>query len=123
MGYLVTPVHISCGLRWDDVELTFVERFLAARRTPNLAGLIDIRLSLGNFLSDHWAATGPAPSPETANDSLEIPHRNLLMLGLAVHRLPKWPVLPIVTGSIADNDYSDANRNYFDHCARFSPLN
>ena len=119
----VTPVHISCGLRWDDAELGFVRRFVASRRNGNLNALIEIRISLDGFLNGHWASNGNGEAAPCGSPlSLEIPHRNLLLLGLSVHRLPRWPVLPVVIGTTADNNFSDGSRQYFDRCAELLSL-
>jgi 7-cyano-7-deazaguanine synthase len=117
-GEQVIPVHVSCGLAWDDAELNAVQRFLDARKCPRLGPLIEIRISLAGFLNDHWAVQRTeAPTETLPYGSLEIPHRNMLLLGLAVHRLPKSRRMRLATGTTAENNFSDGSRLYFDRCA------
>jgi len=47
---------------------------------------------------------------------LEIPLRNLTLLGLAVHKLAGHGPLALVLGTTADNCYRDGSREYFDLC-------
>jgi len=39
-GQPVVPVHVHCGLIWDDCETRYVQRFCAANAAPTLAPLI-----------------------------------------------------------------------------------
>lgn len=123
-GRRVIPVHVHCGLLWDDAEAEWVERFLAARACSRLAPLVSIRLSLAGFLGDHWAVHGRGvPRAGAAGARLEIPLRNLTLLGLAVHALKRRPAPPntnppsdFYLGTTADNHYTDGSREYFDRC-------
>ena len=42
-GRHVSPVHIHCGLIWDDCESRYVRRFCDSIATALLAPLIEIR--------------------------------------------------------------------------------
>lgn len=124
-GQVVCPVHVHCGLLWDDAEAEHVNSFCRDRRrqTANLLELVDIRISLAGFLGDHWAQSGDEfPRAGDSSNRLEIPLRNLLLLGLAVHRLKRHPAfesvpeLVLATGTTADNHFADGSRDYFDRC-------
>src|SRR5260370_24373703 len=58
-GRHVSPVHIHCGLIWDDCESRYVRRFCESSATASLAPLIEIPLPLHDFLNGHLALTGP----------------------------------------------------------------
>src|SRR5215472_11719567 len=80
-GRQVFPVHVHCGLIWDDCESLHVRRFCEASAAPALAPLIEIRLPLEDFLKGHWAVTGRGvPRASDAAAELEIPLRNLTLL-------------------------------------------
>lgn len=120
---VVIPLHVSCGLIWDQCELAFIERFLERQRkvenwSDRLQPLIEISISLDGFLHNHWGVTGRhVPSATASAADLEIPLRNLLLLGLAVQRLKHLPRYRLALGTTADNHYPDGSREYFDRCA------
>lgn len=116
-GAEVVPVHVHCGLIWDDCELNFIERFLDDNRGERLQPLREIRLPLRDFLGRHWAVTGDNVPQSGANASdLEIPLRNLTLLSFALHRLMDLPSVVLALGTTADNCYRDGSREYFDRC-------
>lgn len=116
-GQAVIPVHVRCGLVWDDCESLFVQRFCGANASPLLHPLLEFQVPLQEFLPAHWATTGidvPRAGDQTSN--LEIPLRNLLLLSLAVHRLRHLPEISLALGTTADNCFRDGSRAYFDRC-------
>ncbi len=122
-GRPVVPVHIHCGLIWDDCETRYVRRFCAAVASPQLAPLIEIRLPLADFLQGHWAVTGTnIPRAGDAAADLEIPLRNLTLLSFALHRLKHLEEFALAVGTTADNCYRDGSRTYFDKCEELLSL-
>ncbi|MGQ0635103.1 MAG: 7-cyano-7-deazaguanine synthase [Planctomycetaceae bacterium] len=116
-GEIVIPVHVHCGLIWDDCEIKHVERFLAANSQPRLRPLISISLPLREYLGGHWAVTGrDIPQAGAPSADLEIPLRNLTLLSFAVHKLAGLPGIRVALGTTADNCYRDGSRDYFDRC-------
>lgn len=116
-GETVLPVRVACGLLWDECESVFARRFCEANVCDCLQPLIEIKLPLHDFLGPHWAVTGvdiPRAGDATAN--LEIPLRNLTLLGFAVHRLKHLPQIVLALGTTADNSFRDGSREYFDRC-------
>lgn len=115
----VVPLHISCGLIWDACESEFIHRFLASQQSSKLRPLVDFSVSLAGFLGNHWAVTGKnVPLASSPSAELEIPLRNLLLLGLAIHRLRHLTHYEIALGTTADNSYPDGSRDYFDQCEK-----
>ena len=122
-GRWVVPVHLHCGLIWDDCETRYVQRFCAANASPSLAPLVEIRLPLGDFLQGHWAVTGVnVPRAGAASADLEIPLRNLTLLSFARHRLRPLEDVALALGTTADNCYRDGSRAYFDKCEELLSL-
>lgn len=116
-GFTVVPVHVHCGLIWDDCESQFIQRFLAANRSDRLLPLIEVHLPLREFLGDHWAVTGIGwPRTGAPSADLEIPLRNLTLLSFALQKLKQHPKLALALGTTADNSYRDGSRDYFDAC-------
>ena len=116
-GRRVVPVHVACGLLWDAAEAWHVRRFCEANRAPGLEPLIEIDLPLHSFLHGHWAVSGVGvPQAGAAAAELEIPLRNLTLLGFAVHRLQRYANAALAIGTTADNSYADGSRDYFNRC-------
>ena len=122
-GRGVVPVHVHCGLIWDDCEMQYVRRFCAAVATGALAPLVEIRLSLNGFLPGHWAVTGRhVPRAGASSSDLEIPLRNLTLLSFALHAVMPGEPAALALGTTADNCYRDGSRTYFDKCEELLSL-
>jgi 7-cyano-7-deazaguanine synthase len=122
-GRQVSPVHIYCGLIWDDCENRYVRRFCDSTATALLAPLLEIRLPLHDFLNGHWAVTGRnVPRAGDSSAELEIPLRNLTLLSFALHRLKPAGDVALALGTTADNCYRDGSRAYFDKCEELLSL-
>jgi 7-cyano-7-deazaguanine synthase len=122
-GRGVVPVHVHCGLIWDDCESRYVRRFCAAVARPALAPLVEIRLPLNGFLPGHWAVTGrKVPRAGASSADLEIPLRNLTLLSFAIHSVKLGEVATLAVGTTADNCYRDGSRAYFDKCEELLSL-
>jgi 7-cyano-7-deazaguanine synthase len=122
-GRRVIPVHVHCGLIWDDCETRYVQRFCTAVDAPGLAPLVEIKVPLADFLQGHWAVTGVnVPRAGAAAADLEIPLRNLTLLSFALHRLRPSTDCELALGTTADNCYRDGSRLYFDKCAELFSL-
>ena len=122
-GRSVVPVHVHCGLIWDDCETRYVRRFCGAVAAPHLAPLVEIRLPLDGFLPGHWAVTGcNVPRAGAPAADLEIPLRNLTLLSFALHATKAREVATLAVGTTADNCYRDGSRTYFDKCEELLSL-
>jgi 7-cyano-7-deazaguanine synthase len=122
-GREVSPIHVHCGLIWDDCESRYVRRFCESSGIASLAPLIEIRLPLHDFLSGHWAVTGrDVPRAGDSSAELEIPLRNLTLLSFALHRLKPAGDVALALGTTADNCYRDGSRAYFDKCEELLSL-
>jgi 7-cyano-7-deazaguanine synthase len=122
-GRHVSPVHVHCGLIWDDCESRYVRSFCESIATASLAPLIEIRLPLHDFLQRHWAVTGrDIPRAGDSSAELEIPLRNLTVLSFALHCLKPAGDVALALGTTADNCYRDGSRPYFDKCEELFSL-
>jgi 7-cyano-7-deazaguanine synthase len=119
----VVPVHIHCGLIWDDCESKYTSRFCAANAGPLLAPLVEIRVPLGDLLRGHWAVSGVnVPRAGDPSSDLEIPLRNLTLLSFAFHTVESPDVSALALGTTAENCYRDGSRAYFDKCEELLSL-
>lgn len=122
--WTVSPVHLNTGLIWDDCEARWTRLFCEAFASPRLHPLLEINLPLQDFLRGHWAVTGiGVPPAGAASADLEIPLRNLTLLGFALHRLKRGHTkFALAMGTTSDNHYNDGSRAYFDACERVLSL-
>jgi 7-cyano-7-deazaguanine synthase len=118
-GVPVLPMHVRCGLRWEDCEALYIRRFCQANACAGLLPLVEIEAACAELLEGHWSVTGSRiPRAGDAPSSLEIPERNWTLLDTVARRLPDLTELHLVLGTTADNSYSDGTRGFFDGCER-----
>jgi 7-cyano-7-deazaguanine synthase len=114
-GQTVIPVHVRCGLHWEDCEALYIRGFLTANKSPRLLPLVEVPVACGDLLHRHWALTGDnIPKAGEPASRLEIPQRNWTLLSTAAALFPELPELTLVMGTTADNSYSDGTRQFFD---------
>ena len=51
----VYPLYVRCGLRWEEVELRHLKRFLAAIPSPVLQLLHVLEMPVADLYGDHWS--------------------------------------------------------------------
>src|SRR5262245_48339064 len=77
----VYPLYVRCGLYWEPVELDHLRRFLVAIAAPNLRPLLVLDMPVRDLYAAHWSLTGDnVPGPETADEAVFLPGRNVLLL-------------------------------------------
>jgi 7-cyano-7-deazaguanine synthase in queuosine biosynthesis len=118
-GAAVIPVHVRCGLLWEECEARYIRRFCRANACPLLAPLLEIDRPCAELLGGHWGLTRTGiPRAGEPASRLEIPERNWTLLCTVAPRFARWPELHLVMGTTADNSYSDGTRAFFDGCER-----
>jgi 7-cyano-7-deazaguanine synthase len=118
-GQRLVPVHIRCGLGWEDCEALFIRRFLEVNACHHLLPLVELPGGVEVLLRHHWGVTGEnIPRAGDSASRLEIPERNWTVLVTAARHFANWPRLELVLGTTADNSYYDGTRAYFDDCER-----
>ncbi len=119
----VIPVHIHCGLLWDDCESLFVRRYCEAKSNPGLEPLLEFHVPLAGWLGEHWAVTGKnIPQAGADGAELEIPLRNLTLLSLTIPHVEKTTAAQLAVGTTADNKFRDGTREYFDRAGELFSL-
>src|SRR5437879_3002392 len=66
----VFPIYVRTGLVWEEVELAYLRRFLAALAGPGLQPLVVLEQPVADLYGQHWSLTGDdvpdADSPDEA---------------------------------------------------------
>jgi 7-cyano-7-deazaguanine synthase len=110
----VFPLYVRSGLRWEDAELSSLDRFLDAVRTMGLEDLVVLHEPIADVYGAHWSTSGASvPGSDTPDEAVYLPGRNLLLtIKTAVWcRLRKVDVLAL--GSLGSNPFPDSTAEFF----------
>jgi 7-cyano-7-deazaguanine synthase len=117
----VTPIYIRSGLAWEEVELAYLQQFLAAVACPTLRPLVILSQPTADLYGQHWSITGQdvpradLPDPDAA---VYLPGRNVLLLAKSLlwchlHNVPQLAMAPLEA-----NPFPDATPAFFTDFAR-----
>src|SRR6266446_8732286 len=105
----IYPLFIRCGLAWEDVELTHLQRFLTALAAPNLELLTILNQPVTDVYGQHWSVTGrDVPSASDPDEAVFLPGRNVLLLAKALLWCHLRRVPAVALGSLQTNPFPDA---------------
>lgn len=105
----VFPVYIRSGLRWEEVELYWLRRFLDRLGEGRLQPLTVMQLPTDDVYEAHWSVTGEGvPEREAAWDSVYLPGRNIILLAKAAIFCALRGVSTIALGLLEGNPFPDA---------------
>jgi len=113
-GQQVTPIFIRAGLQWEELEQTYLRKFLGAIAQPNLHKLVVLEQPLGDLYGEHWSLTGrDVPDAESPDAAVYLPGRNLMLLLKAMlwchlQRMPR-----IALAVLRANPFPDASEEFF----------
>ena len=105
----VYPLYIRAGLGWEAGELAAMRRFLHAARIPRVAPPTVMALPSTYIYRAHWSVTGRhVPGAKSADKSVYLPGRNLLLISKAAVLAPRLKSGAIALGTLKGNPFSDA---------------
>jgi 7-cyano-7-deazaguanine synthase len=111
----VFPLFIRCGLRWDDVELTWLERFIAATKITAIESVHVMSVDLSSICASHWSVAGVhVPQGTDTRDSDYLPARNLLLLSCASVFCSHQQIDTVATGHLQHNPHPDGGDAFFE---------
>ena len=116
----VYPLYVREGLAWEEAEQGALRAFLAALGSPNVHLPITVlSIPIQPVYGDHWSITGQGvPGAEMEDAAVELPGRNILLLGLAAVWCSIHQVSRIAIGSLGGNPFPDATPHFFESYAR-----
>jgi 7-cyano-7-deazaguanine synthase len=110
----VIPIYIRGGLRWEQVELTAAETFLAAVRAPRMEPLVVLDEPVRDVYGRHWSTEGAeVPGGETADDAVYLPGRNVLLTVKAAVWCRLRNVYELALGCLGSNPFPDSTPEFF----------
>ncbi|MGQ0645818.1 MAG: 7-cyano-7-deazaguanine synthase [Elusimicrobiota bacterium] len=115
----VYPLFIRCGLAWEEAELHWLKKFLAATARPGLKPLTVLPLNLRRLYgSSHWSLSGRgAPGYRSRDEEVYLPGRNALLLSHSAVFCSLRDVRTILLGTLKGNPFPDASTAFFRHMA------
>jgi 7-cyano-7-deazaguanine synthase len=114
----VHPIYVRTGLLWEGVERQYLDRFLAAVRTPALRPLVVLDQPAGDVYGRHWSVTGEgAPAADAPNDADFLPGRNVLLFAKPLLWCLLNGVPELATAPLETNPFPDATPAFYDGLA------
>lgn len=117
-GFIVYPIYVRFGLRWEDVELAYAQRFLAAVGSPQIERLVVLDQPMGDAYGEHWSRTGTVPDEHSPDEAVYLPGRNILLVAKAAVWCALHDVRTIHSGVLSGNPFPDATPEFFAILAR-----
>ena len=110
----VFPVYVAAGLAWEGVEQKALRAYLDAIACDNLQPLTVLEMpSRGLYGESHWSVAGSAPAYDESDETVYIPGRNVLLIGVTAVWCALNDVPAIAIGSLDDNPFPDATPAFF----------
>jgi 7-cyano-7-deazaguanine synthase len=110
----VTPIYMRCGLTWEAVELSYLQRFLAALACPALMPLVTLEQPIADVYGPHWSITGTGvPDASAPDEEMFLPGRNVLLLAKSLLWCHLQHVPALALGSLQTNPFPDATPEFF----------
>ena len=110
----VHPIFVRCGLAWEAIERTYLDRYLDALRCAALKPLVVLDQPVGDVYGQRWSITGDSvPGADSADDAVFLPGRNVLLLAKALIWCHLHGVPAVALGSLQTNPFPDATPAFF----------
>lgn len=109
----VFPVYVEAGLHWEARERRALDAYLAAIKGENLQPLTVLEMPVRSLYGRHWSMTGEAPAYDEPDETVYLPGRNVLLIGVTAVWCALHDVSAIVIGSLDHNPFPDATPAFF----------
>ncbi len=111
----VSPLYLRNHLRWEDVEIYWLKKFLRELRSSKLKPLKILETPMRDLYEGHWSLTGTqVPGADSPDESMYLPGRNIIFLSKAgvFAALAGIPVIEI--GVLKGNPFGDSSNAFFE---------
>lgn len=116
----VTPVYIQNHLRWEEVELFWLKKYLRGVKSQKLNFLKVLEFGMHDLYQGHWSITGlKIPGAQSRNEDVYLPGRNIVLLSKACVFAALNEIAFVEIGVLKGNPFTDSTSKFF---ARFSEL-
>jgi 7-cyano-7-deazaguanine synthase len=121
----ILPIYVRNGLRWEETELYWLRRFLAATARPSISPLAVLNLPMQDVYQGHWSLggrlrgrlggrlTGRVPGVRSNDREVYLPGRNSILLTKAVLLCVNKGIRRIALGPLGQNPFPDSKPAFF----------
>jgi 7-cyano-7-deazaguanine synthase len=110
----VYPIYVRFGLRWEEVELSYLRRFLEAAKREGLQPLTVLDEPVSDIYGSHWSVEGPSvPGSETPDEAVYLPGRNLLLVSKAAVWCHLRGIGTLALGCLHSNPFPDSTPEFY----------
>ena len=111
----VVPIYVRNHLKWEEVELSYLKRYLRSLRSTKLTPLKILELSMQDVYEAHWSITGlKVPDAKSKDQAVYLPGRNLLLVIKAAVFCAMHDIPTLEIGVLKGNPFSDGPKPFFD---------
>jgi 7-cyano-7-deazaguanine synthase len=105
----VVPLYLKNHLRWEEVELFWLKKFLRNIKSDKLKPLAIIELNMRDVYEGHWSLTGiKVPSSNSKDQAVYLPGRNILFFAKAAVFMAQQDLSVLEIGILKGNPFSDS---------------
>lgn len=110
----VLPLYVRNYLRWEEVEIFWLKKFLRNVRSEKLKPLKILELTMRDVYENHWSITGIKVPPAGSEDhAVYLPGRNVILLSKASVFAAMNRISSIEIGTLKGNPFSDSSKTFF----------
>lgn len=110
----VFPLYVQWGLPWEEMEKKSLQTFVSALKNRNVKPVTFLSVPIKEmYPPDHWSMTGKVPSYDEPDETVFLPGRNIILIGLAAVWCSTHGVSRIAIGSLGGNPFPDATPQFF----------
>ena len=110
----VYPVYVQKGLFWETTELCFLSQFINSISNGNVHPVTVLTVGAADLYGEHWSLNRVGvPGGDTSDESVFLPGRNILLIGLAAIWCYTNSIQEIAIGSLSANPFPDATPKFF----------
>lgn len=114
----VSPLYIRKGLTWEDAELAALASFIDALGNPNVSPITTLKVPVKEMYGEHWSlSVQGAPEYDAPDDTVYLPGRNVLLIGVSAVWCSTHDTHRIAIGSLGGNPFPDATPTFFESYA------
>jgi 7-cyano-7-deazaguanine synthase len=110
----VYPIYVQKGLSWETTELSFLSQFIGSISNGKVHPVTVLNVGAVDLYGEHWSLNGVGvPGADTSDESVFLPGRNILLIGLAAIWCYTNSIQEIAIGSLSANPFPDATPKFF----------
>jgi 7-cyano-7-deazaguanine synthase len=111
----VIPLYVQFGLRWENVELASLRRFLDEVKLAGLETPVVLDEPIADVYGLHWSTNGRnIPGSNTADEAVYLPGRNLLLTVKAAVWCRLRGINTLALGCLGSNPFPDSTPAFFE---------